>query len=115
MKIEMIGYNDSKAIAIYGNIKMMPFLIGSFVISCLCLIPTFSFEIYELLYVFILPVFLMLLMIFQYVVNCCTKGFLKGINTKHKFCLEDGKLYKVGKEIKSISDIRLYRFKNYIF
>ena len=27
LKIEMIGYNDTKAIAIYGTIKMIPFFI----------------------------------------------------------------------------------------
>ena len=115
MKIEMIGYNDTKSIATYGNIKMMPILIASFIISCFSLIPTFAFKIYELLYIFILPGFLMFLMAFQYVVNCCTKSFLKGKNVKHKFCLEDGTLYKDGKEIKSTSNIRLYKFRKFIF
>lgn len=115
MKIEMIGYNDTKAIAIYANIKMMPFLIGSFIISCLSLIPTFAFKIYELLYIFIFPGLLLFLMIFQYIVNCCTKGFLKGNKGKHIFCLDDGTLYKDGTEIKNISDIRLYKFRNFIF
>lgn len=43
MKIEMIGYNDSKAIAIYGNIKLLPVLIISFLISILMLIPCFIY------------------------------------------------------------------------
>ena len=69
MKIEMIGYNDSKAIAIYGNIKLLPVLIISFLISILMLIPCFIFKIYEMLFIFILPSFIFSLMIIQYLIN----------------------------------------------
>lgn len=72
MKVEMIDINDTKTIAIYGNIKMLPFCISSFVISILLLIPSFIFHIYELLFVFILPVLLLLIMIIQYMVNSLT-------------------------------------------
>lgn len=115
MKIEMIGYNDTKAIGIYGIIKMAPFLIASFFASLFVLIPAFVFKIYELLYVFILPGLLAFCMLFQYIGNSHNKSFLKGVKIKHTFCLEDGTLYKDGREIKSISNIRLYKFKKFIF
>lgn len=115
MKIEMFGYNDTKSIAIYSNIKMMPFFIFSFIVSCLTLIPTFIFNTYELLFIFILPGLFIFLMVFQYIVNCLAKNFLEGQKVKHKFCLEDGTLYKDGKEIKRISDIRMYKFRKFIF
>lgn len=115
MKIEMIGYNDTKAIGIYSSIKMIPFLIVSIIVSLLSLIPLFIFEIYELLNIFILPGLLLLIIVFQYVINSNDKNFLKGSNTKHIFCLEDGTLYKDREEIKSISDIRLYKFRRYLF
>lgn len=69
MKVEMIDINDTKAIAIYGNIKILPFCISSFAVSILLLIPSFIFHIYELLFVFILLVLLLLIMIIQYMVN----------------------------------------------
>ena len=115
MKIEMIGYNDTKTIAIYSSIKMLPFLIVSFIVSLLSLIPLFIFKIYELLYIFILPGLLLFIIVFQYVINSNYKNYLKGSKTKHIFCLEDGTLYKDKKEIKSISDIRLYKFRRFLF
>lgn len=115
MKIEMIGYNDSKTIAIYGNIKLLPVLIISFLISILMLIPCFIFKIYEMLFIFILPFLIFSLMIIQYLINSKYKTFLKDQKTKHKFCLENKILYKDGKAIKNIDNIRLYKFKNYLF
>ena len=115
MKIEMTGYNDTKAIAIYGNIKMTPFFIGSLIASCLTLIPTFIFGIYELAFVFILPALLGIIMITQYIVNCSSKKFLEGEKVKHTFCLDSGTFYKDGKEMKNVSDIRLYKFKKFLF
>lgn len=115
MKIEMIGYNDTKTIAIYGNIKMLPFCISSFAISVLLLIPSLILQIYELLFVFILPTLLLLIMLIQYLVNSKYKTFLQNAKTKHKICLENGRLYKDGKVIKDIDDIKLYKFKNFLF
>ena len=44
---------------------------------------------YELLYIFILPAGLLFLILLQYIVNSCAKGFLEGQKIKHKFRLED--------------------------
>lgn len=63
MKIEMIGYNDTKAIAIYGAIRLMNIVIISFIISLLFIVPAFVYRIYELLYIFIFPVFMIILTI----------------------------------------------------
>lgn len=115
MKIEMTGYNDTKAIAVYGNIKMAPYFIGSLIVSCLTLIPTFIFGIYELAFVFILPALLGIVMITQYIVNRYSKNFLEGKKVKHTFCLENGTFYKDGKEMKNVSDIRLYKFRKFLF
>lgn len=115
MKIEMTGYNDTKAIAIYGNIKMAPYFIGSLIVSCLTLIPTFIFGIYELAFIFLLPALLGIVMITQYIVNCSSKNFLEGEKVKHTFCLKNGIFYKDGKEMKNVSDIRLYKFRKFLF
>lgn len=114
-KIEMIGYNDTKAIAIYGNIKIMPALIISFVIAILSLIPTLILQVYELILIFIIPAILLVAMLMQYFLNSRYKTFLRDAKTEHKFCLDNGILYKDGNEIKSKHDIRLYKFKNFIF
>lgn len=98
MKIEMIGYNDTKAIAIYGAIRLMIIVIISFIISLLFIVPAFVYRIYELLYIFIFPVFMIILTILQYFLNSNYKTYLKGIKTKHNFCLDSGILYKDGKE-----------------
>ncbi len=111
MKIEMIGYNDKKAIAMHGIIKTMPFLIISLIVSCFILIPTLIFHIYALLAFFLFPVLLFIFMIMQYTINFKKKD----INQKHIFCLKDGMLYKDGKEMKYISNIKLYKFKKYLF
>ncbi len=115
MKIEMIGYNDAKTIAIYSCIKIMPFFLSSLIISFLCLIPTFIFRIYELAFVFIFPVLLIFIIIFQYIININYKEFLKGTKVRHKFVFENSSLYKDGKKIKNIENIRLYKLKKYLF
>lgn len=115
MKIEMIGYNDTKAIAIYGAIRLMNIVIISFIISLLFIVPAFVYRIYELLYIFIFPVFMIILIILQYFLNSNYKTYLKGIKTKHNFCLDSGILYKDGKEIRNKDDIRIYKFKHFLF
>lgn len=94
MKIEMIGYNDTKAIAIYGAIRLMNIVIISFIISLLFIVPAFVYRIYELLYIFIFPIFMIILTILQYFLNSNYKTYLKGMKTKHNFCLDSGILYK---------------------
>lgn len=115
MKIEMIGYNDTKAIGLYSIIKITPFVFSSFFISIIISIPAFIFKIYDLLFVFLLPLFLIFIMVMQYLINITNKNFLKDKRIKHKIVLEDGILYKDEKEIKSIANIRLYKFKKFLF
>lgn len=115
MKIEMIGYNDTKAIGLYSIIKITPFVFSSFFISIIISIPAFIFKIYDLLFVFLLPLFLIFIMVMQYLINITNKNFLKDKRIKHKIVLEDGILYKDEKEIKSIANIRLYKFKKILF
>lgn len=115
MKIEMIGYNDTKANAIYGAIRLMNIVIISFIISLFFLIPTFVFHIYELLYIFIFPVFMIILTILQYFLNSSDKAYLKNTKTKHNFCLDNGIFYKDEKEIRNKDGIRIYKFKHFLF
>lgn len=113
--IEMIGYNDSKAIGIYGNIKLFPVFIISLILSFLFLIPALLLKIYILSLFFVLPLFILLIIIIQYVINTKSKNFLEGSLAKHKFLLKNNVLYKDGVEIKSVNDICLYKFKNFLF
>ena len=113
--IEMIGYDDSKAIGIYGNIKLFPVFIISLILSFLFLIPALLLKIYILSLFFVLPLFIFLIVIIQYVINTKSKNFLEGSLVKHKFLLKNNLLYKDGEEIKSVNDICLYKFKNFLF
>ena len=115
MKIEMIGYNDGKSIGINSFIKLRPFVIATLVLSIIVLIPAFVFKIYELLVLWILPVMLILVAFFQYVVNSNYKTFLKGQKIKHTLRFENGTFFKDGKEIKSKDKIRIYKFRRFLF
>lgn len=115
MKIEMIGYNDEKAISIYSTIKLMPFILASLILALILLIPALIFEIYYLLIVFIMPGLLLLCLTFNWIVNLNYKGFLKGQRVKHSFCLENGKLFKDGKEVKNTDYIKIYKYKKFLF
>lgn len=108
-KIQMIGYNNIKAIAMYHMIKMMPIFIITLVISFFALIFSLIFQIYELLFIFILPTILVIVLLFNIL-----KTYLKYPKTKHIFCLENGKIYKDEKIIKNTNDIHLYKFKNFL-
>ncbi len=115
MKTEMTGYNDEKAIAIYSTIKLMPFILGSFIFALVSSIPALIFKIYFLLIPFILPVLLLLCLALNWIVNLNYKRFLNGLSVKHVFCLENGKLLKDGKEVKTTDRIKIYKFKKFLF
>lgn len=115
MKIEMTGYNDGKAIAIYSNIKIFPYFAVTLILSLVSMILALVFNLYELMWVFLLPILLLLGMLLNTVVNSHAKGYLKGLKVKHRFCLENGILFKDGKEIKSTEDIKIYKFRKFLF
>lgn len=113
--IEMIGYNDSKAIGIYGNIKLFPVFVVSLMLSIIFLIFALFLKRYELMFIFILPFFELLIMVFQYLINTNSKKFLEDSIVQHKFLLKYNVLYKDGVEVKSVDDICLYKFKRFLF
>lgn len=117
MKIEMIGYNDGKAIFIYSSLRWIVFFIISLIIFFVASIFAFVYKIYELLLIFSVPLIILIIM---EIINFClinynTKVFLQGLKIKHKFKLENSILYKDGKEIKNIDYIKIYKFKNRLF
>lgn len=115
MKVEMTGYNDEKAVALYSVIKTFHPFIVSLIIACVCAVFAIIFKLPQLTLVFVLPGVLLLFMALSYVVNSNYKEFLKGLKTKHDFRLENGILYKDNKEVKSTDNIRLYKFNNFLF
>ena len=115
--IKFYGYNDARAIAVYNkrNLTKM-FLI--FALICLFIsIIAIAIPLYELLYIWGVFLFLLLIVLFASSFSKCDDKILKekGIKTKHLFKIEDFKLFKDNKEIKQKEHIKFYSYKNYIF
>ena len=115
MKIEFNGYNDTKTLAFYDLIKLLQILIVTSLVSMIAVPFAIIFSIYELLYIFILPGGFFIIMPVAYLINSKSTTFLKGVKTKHKFVLDSGYLYKDSRLIKSYSEIKIYKFKKFIF
>ena len=115
--IQFYGYNDARAIAAYNkrNLTKM-FLI--FVLICIAIsIVAIAIHLYELLYVWGIFAFLLLIVLFASSFSKYDDKILKekGIKTKHLFVIEEFTLFKDGKEIKEIENINFYSYKKYVF
>ncbi len=115
--IEFYGYNDARAIAAFNKRNLIRMFL---IIALICLIISiiaFIIPLYELLYVWGIFFFLMLLVLFASSFNKHDDKILKlkGIHTKHKFKIDQFKLFKDNVEIKEKRYIKFYTYKNYIF
>lgn len=115
--IQFYGYNDARAIAAYNkrNLTKM-FLI--FALICIAIsIVAIAIPLYELLYVWGIFAFLLLIVLFASSFSKYDDKILKekGIKTKHLFVIEEFTLFKDGKEIKEIENINFYSYRKYVF
>ena len=115
--IKFYGYNDARAIAAYNkhNLTKM-FLI--FALICIFIsIVAIAIPLYELLYIWGVFVFLLLLALFASSFSKYDDKAFKenGIKTKHLFIIEEFKLFKDSKEIKERENINFYTYKKYVF
>ena len=115
--IKFYGYNDARAIAAYNKrnlTKMFKiFSLICFIISIVAL----AIPLYELLYIWCVFLFILLIVLFASSFSKYEDKILKekGIKTKHLFIIDDFKLFKDSKEIKQKEHIKFYSYKNYVF
>lgn len=115
--IKFYGYNDARAIAVYNKRNLtkmfLIFALICFFISIIAIV----IPLYELLYIWGVFLFLLLIALFASSFSKYDDKILKekGIKTKHLFKIEDFKLFKDNKEIKQKEHIKFYSYKNYIF
>ena len=115
--IEFIGYNDARAIKAYNkkNLSLMFIWFGiiCFIISIIALI----INIYELLFIWGIYLYLLAICLFAMSFSKYDDKAIKELNikTKHIFQISELKLYRDGKEIKDVKNIKLYSYKTYIF
>ena len=115
--IQFYGYNDARAIAAYNkrNLTKM-FLI--FALICIAIsIVAIAIPLYELLYVWGIFAFLLLIVLFASSFSKYDDKILKekGIKTKHLFVIEEFTLFKDDKEIKEIENINFYSYKKNVY
>lgn len=114
--IKFYGYNDARAIAAYNKRNLTKlFLIYALVCSFVSII-AILIPLYELLYVWGIFIFLLLITLFAASLSKYEdKAFKKaGIKTKHIFRIEEFKLFKDNNEIKQKEHIMFYSYKKYI-
>lgn len=115
--IQFYGYNDARAIAAYNkrNLTKM-FLI--FALICIFIsIVAIAIPLYELLYVWGVFIFLLLIVLFASSFSKYDDKILKekGIKTKHLFIIDEFRLFKDNKDIKEKENINFYSYKKYVF
>lgn len=103
--------NGGKAIAIHNHIRVF----RAFAVTLsLCLILTVIFP--ALFLSLLLPALLLLLSFLVLLFERYDENvFLQGERKDHTFRIEDGLIYKDGKEIKLIRSIRIYRYKGFLY
>ena len=112
---EFYGYNNGKAIAIKNRHNLQ---VGACISIIPCVVITifaFLYNIY-LLFFWLLPLFLFALSFFVSLFEKYdTEVFLQGLKQKHKFKIDNKKLIKDGKEVKSTRFIKVREYKKFIF
>lgn len=114
--IQFYGYNDARAIAAYNKRNLtkifLIFALVCFFVSIIAIL----IPLYELLYVWGIFLFLLLITLFAASFSKYDDKALKkaGIKTKHIFRIEEFKLYKDNNEIKQKEHIMFYSYKKYI-
>lgn len=103
--------NGGKAIAIHNHIRMF----RAFAVTLpLCLILTVIVP--SLFLSLVLPAGLLLLSFLVLLFERYDENvFLQGERKDHTFRIEDGLIYKDGKEIKLIRSIRIYRYRGFLY
>ena len=103
--------NGGKAIAIHNHIRMF----RAFAVTLpLCLILTVIVP--SLFLSLLLPGLLLLLSFLVLLFERYDENvFLQGERKDHTFRIEDGLIYKDGKEIKLIRSIRIYRYRGFLY
>ena len=114
--IQFYGYNDARAIAAYNKRNLtkifLIFALVCFFVSIIAIL----IPLYELLYVWGVFLFLLLITLFGASFSKYEDKALKkaGIKTKHIFRIEEFKLFKDNNEIKQKEHITFYSCKKYI-
>lgn len=103
--------NGGKAIAIHNHIRVF----RAFAVTLpLCLILTVIFP--ALFLSLLIPALLLLLSFLVLLFERYDENvFLQGERKDHTFRIENGLIYKDGKEIKLIRSIRIYRYRGFLY
>lgn len=115
--IKFYGYNDARAIAAYNKSSLTKMFLWVALICIIVSLVAILVPLYELLYVWGVYIFIILICLFAMSFSKYDDKVLKekGIKTKHLFIIDDFKLYKDGIEIKNKYQIKFYVYKKYIF
>lgn len=115
--IKFYGYNDGRAIAAYNKRNLTIFSYLAFFVCVIISIIAVLIPFYELFYVWVAYLVVLLICIFAMSFSKIDNKTLKEkeIKTKHLFVIDNFKLYRDGTEIKNSNDINFYVYKKYIF
>ena len=113
--IRFYGFNNGKAIAVNNHKNMM----NAFWIT---LLPALILSVIAFVFapIALIPIWIMPIMFFSiaYLVFIAEKYdetvFLQGQKKKHEFLIDNGVIYKNGKERKNIRKMSLYKYKKYL-
>ena len=115
--IKFYGYNDARAIAAFNKRNLTKMFLWFALICIIVSLVAILVPLYELLYIWGVYIFILLICLFAMSFSKYDDKILKekGINTKHIFKIDDFKLYKDSIEIKNKDHIKFYVYRNYLF
>ena len=113
--IKFYGFNNGKASAVNNHKNMMNCFKVSLLPAIILSVGAIVFCPIALIPIWILPI---MFFVFSWLVFIFEKYdetvFLQGEKKKHVFWIEDGVVYKNGKERKNIRKMSLYKYKKYL-
>ncbi len=115
MMIKFYGFNNGKAIAVNNHKNMMNAFWITFFPSLILSVIAFIFAPLALLPIWIMPIMFISIAWLVFITEKYDETvFLQAQIKKHEFLIDNGVIYKNGKERKDIRKMSLYKYKKYL-
>ena len=115
MMVKFYGFNNGKAIAVNNHKNMMNAFWITLLPALILSVIAFIFAPIALIPIWIMPIMFISIAWLVFITEKYDETvFLQGQKKKHEFLIDNGVIYKNGKERKNIRKMSLYKYKKYL-
>lgn len=113
--IKFYGFNNGKACAVNNHKNLMIAFWITLLPALILSVIAFIFDPIALIPIWILPIMFFLIAWLVFLSEKYDETvFLQDVKKKHEFLIDNGVIYKNGRERKNIKKISLYKYKKYL-